>query len=217
MAKDADFDDTLMHVSGNLLKDNISKQVTIGTSYTRYWLPIFIMAIPFMAMLLDQFLTWFKKWRWLQTIVSIAFFAPLIYFSTNLTVLAGSENLFKVKENIYKYENLSQSINQLTEEDAVIIVDQMDKAVFPQRQVVVFLMNYEIFRPMPRLVKIHPVYYFTLMPSKDIEYINQRKIKEYNLRFEFVEDFELGSLYKLNSVEIKEELIEEGEESYEEE
>ena len=88
-----------------------------------------------------------------------------------------------MKKDLWEYYDKKAIISLYTEKNSLIITDRADKIFFPQRKVVSFMMNYDIFKDLPAVVKNIPVYYYTLMPQKDIDYINENKIKEYNLKF----------------------------------
>ena len=166
------------------IQDNISySEITIGNSYVRYWLSIYIFALPLMVL-------FFKKIFSTKVGKIIALFLSTIYilFSINIVMFCGEESILNVKKNILQYKEFSKEILQKTEVNSVIISKYEDKILFPERKVINFkYQNYEIFDNIAKIIDSTPVYYYNkLIGPKDIEYIKDRKIKEYGLKLESV-------------------------------
>ena len=184
--------------------DNINKEVSIGTSYVRYWLFAYIFTIPFMSLVLTEAWRIFRKYKfhYFSFAAFVLFFIPIAYFSVNLTYLDQRESLISVKNDLWSYYQDKILVTYFTPKDAIIITDRSDKIFFPDRKVISFMSNYAVFDDMPFLVKNADVYYYTMMPAKDIDYINSNKIKEKGLIFvNPIRIDEKNWLYKL--IEIK--------------
>ena len=114
--------------------DNINSQkITIGNSYLRYWLPIFIMGLPFVVLFLKNVarhlatalrgvspkamiclkMAGDKPPRYVCFLVSL--FLCFSVFMSALTVFAGEdEGIFYVKNNLLRYNNIKSEVLNLT-------------------------------------------------------------------------------------------------------
>ncbi len=183
---------------------------TIGNSYTRYWLPIYISLFPFVSIFIlkiKNIFFWIKKTQIRKLIGNLcsALIIIVIIFLSLKFVYAGSEEGLKYyfsKSRMAKIE-VGQVID-LTEKDAIIITEYHDKFLFPERKVIVGRfddnnMNKNYYRLATRV----PLYYYNFtLPDKDIEYLNERRLKDFNLNIKLVkninDDFSLYQLRVLN-------------------
>jgi hypothetical protein len=158
----------------------VLKNNTIGSSYMRYWVPLNILIIPFIAYLLYwiQNQLWPKILRYgLIGLILICLFA----FSWQMVFYTPGDGLLDQKKITETYYAQAKKVEILIEDNAVIISDRADKLFFPKKQTIVFDLNYSIFPILKRCGNEIPLYYFTLLPDKDIAYINERKIKAFEL------------------------------------
>jgi len=176
-------------------------KITIGTSYLRYWLPIFVFTLPFVAYGL------YAVWRVLEkrkikakAIAAVLFFLVLNLFVFDLVFAETDESIFAVKKNLEKYAEIRKKVLHITPENAIIITDRSDKIFFPKRKVVVFLGNYAIFDLTKKIIDSRPIYYYTHYPPADMNYLNEKKIKQ-NLNFVLKEKINDFYLYKLTENE----------------
>lgn len=211
---------------------------TIGNSYTRYWLPIYLGFIPFMSIFIiritrllipkyninlqfnanfiniinfdnfkNRILRNIKLPRrkflinGLKTIIIFIIMVLSIFF-----VLFGSEEgLYStvIKQNTARYEY--NEIIKLTETNSVLITMYHDKLFFPERKVIVGLFNDGAMNAKYAiLASMLPVYYYNFtLPKKDVEYLNNRKLKEVGLKIEKIrqitKDFSLYRLQKIDT------------------
>jgi 4-amino-4-deoxy-L-arabinose transferase-like glycosyltransferase len=194
---------------------------TIGNSYTRYWLPIYLMLLPLVALTIERvtrallFVSSKTKSRIRKIIAgglqSVAVLA--IAFIGIMFVLYGSEEGLAY---LY-YNNLAERANAekvfaLTEPGAIIITQYYDKFFFPERRIIMgTLPNDEILTAVQKLVDYYPVYYYNFyLNDKDVTYLNERKFSPYNLEMKLVKKvnakFGLYKLYEVkatSSVKIK--------------
>lgn len=164
--------------------DNLDpNKVTIGTSYVRYWLPIYIFSLPFAALIFLTILDIFKKKR-LRAFVGTVAALILFIYSANL-VFFGEEGLLKVKDNLWDYQEKSEIIKQLTEENAVIVADRNDKTVFPAQRVVSCLIaDCPKFQSLGKLIEHAPVYYYPSSPNFKVEEFNRKVLVKYGLEID---------------------------------
>lgn len=201
---------------------------TIGNSYTRYWLPVYLGSFPLVAFFLMRFSHGLlpeeggfvqKKKGLLSKILRRprkkvltlgvrAFFLGLIFIASVNFVMIGSEE--GLLYGFPRKRNASVQLKRvlkMTESDSVIITRYHDKLFFPQRKVIVgSLTDNNMNRIYKRLSFYLPVYYYSFtFPPRDIKYLNERKLKEAGLRIEKAgrvsEDFTLYRLLRRQSPE----------------
>jgi hypothetical protein len=173
------------------------RQITIGNSYTRYWLPIYLGLLPFVAMFINK-LTNFKN-----TILSIVSkFAIILFFVfTSFSFLwwGSDEGL------AYSYQKMNTARDELaqilclTENKSIIITKYHDKLFFPDRKVIVGLFDDEnMIKKYYALSEFLPIYYYNFsFPDKDLNYLNA-KLPKYGLKIRLIKKINYDfSLYKL--------------------
>ncbi|MFP4514755.1 MAG: hypothetical protein ACLFNO_01990 [Parcubacteria group bacterium] len=186
---------------------------TIGNSYTRYWLPIYLGSMPIIAIFFDRFSKYiFKQKKYLSNISRnglIALFIFIIYLLSFYFVIFGSEEglyytYFKFKKDQINVEK----VWKYTEHNSVIVTEFHDKLLFPERKVIRGLltdpnMNYYYAKVAEKL----PLYYFNFsFPEKDINYLNERKLPVHNMNIKLKKEISSEfSLYELYLIENKEE------------
>jgi hypothetical protein len=187
------------------------KDVTIGNSYTRYWLPVYLGAIPFAVFFLLRF-TWavfaredgedhgpdigwrgfwpnFLSWRKPRKAFSVAALRAVsvvifAFLSASFVFYGSKEGLvhsFLNQENSLKEY---REVMEATESNAVIITQYHDKLFFPARRVIVSLLSDPAMNQRYlKLLDHAPVYYYNFnLPDKDFEYLNERRLAESGLR-----------------------------------
>ncbi len=185
---------------------------TIGNSYTRYWLPIYLGAIPFVSYFLTRIVAKYHsniKFHILVNFLKLnKFFIQfvellilfLISFYSLYFVLYGSEEglVLSAKKQIDSKKEWAEILN-LTEGNAVIITRYHDKLLFPQRKVIVGLFDDKnMVAQYAKIAKYLPLYYYNFTLDKDdIDYLNKRRLGEVGLRIEKIKDIGNFTLYKL--------------------
>jgi hypothetical protein len=170
------------------------ERVTIGNSYTRYWLPIYIALIPFASSFILIF-TRIKKY------LSIPLVLAIMIISFNFVWRGSEEGLNIYLDNLRIAKAEMKKIEFLSEENAVIITEYHDKFIFPERKVIVGRFNdnrmNQIYYDLSGYL---PIYYYNFsLPEKDIEYLNNRRLKEFGLNISLVQEInENFSLYRIH-------------------
>ncbi len=202
-------------------------EITIGNSYTRYWLPVYLGAMPLAAFFISR-LSWalfakensesevevsvssnkFKnffipKWPSRNFLISStqAIFIIIIFFwSANFLIGGSQEGLIYVDFNNQVLKSEYDQVLKLTEPSAVIITRYHDKLFFPERKVIVnTLTDQQIDDLYRKLANFIPVYYynFTFAP-KDLAYLNSGKLKNSGLVLQKIKSTDdVFTLYKL--------------------
>lgn len=188
-------------------------RATIGNSYTRYWLPVYLGLLPFVSLTIIKFTNWVAELftekskrkshlvsASLRTIIILGVFALSLRF-----VLAGSEEglVFSALRQAAAKQELVDVL-AITEPESVIITEYHDKLLFPERKVIVgrFEKN-ELVENYAKLVTHLPVYYYNFtFPERDINYLNNRRLPEFGLRIEEIEPVTSAfTLYQLKKIE----------------
>lgn len=175
--------------------DNPDKSVTIGNSYTRYWLPIFVMITPLVAAALLKIASLAKG---LQPLVLAVGFIIVLVLSGNIVFFSSDDALWPMRARLVEAAVIHERVFELTELDSVIIVDRADKLFFPARRVRYPLRDETTYALMPKIVSEAPLYYYgIILPQTDLDYLNDEKLKGLGLGIKFVENFSKESLYKI--------------------
>ena len=177
-----------------------SKSRTIGNSYARYWLPIYLGALPLASYFFIKLTKLLRK----KVLVGSGrvLILTIIFFISLKFVFAGSaEGLIQsAKKQLASRFEYDQVLG-LTETRAVIITQYHDKLFFPERKVIVGLFNDDkAIKQYAILAKYLPVYYYNFtFPEKDYNYLNDKRLVKFNLRIDPVmqvtKDF---TLYRLS-------------------
>ncbi|MFA6215184.1 MAG: glycosyltransferase family 39 protein [Patescibacteria group bacterium] len=152
---------------------------TLGLSYVRYWLPLYLLALPFTAIGLLWLINLFKN-RW-QGLILFLLLAFLFYQSANLVLKDKPDSILPVRERILAYKLNALEVMKLTPTDSVIVTVRKDKVFFPERKVIhtfdALSLNQELTDTLPGLVKIAPVYYYALGQEPILEFTNGLKLE----------------------------------------
>lgn len=139
---------------------------TVGTSYTRYFLPIYVFALPLVVrgiVTLRQFFP--VQQRFIVTIVS---FILLLVHSYHV-VFTGPDGLSMLQKNIQQFYTERNNVLLHTPLDAIIVTDRSDKYIFPYRRVIVTAADEEqkALRAITMLLsKGYPLFWYTYVPEQ---------------------------------------------------
>lgn len=110
-------------------------KITIGTSYVRYFLPIYIFAIPYVAFFITRFGNNFSPSRRRAFLVLTT--VVLLAFSVNLTILDPQEGIIAQRANLGIYDRTAGKVLAVTEGRGVVLTFKGDKYLWPAQAVVV--------------------------------------------------------------------------------
>lgn len=176
--------------------DNPAREASIGTSYVRYWLPIYILSLPLVAFCLVKLLEFIRPAG--RKILVIVLGLIFILFGVNLAFFDKNDGLAYVAENVKTYIAINQAISSIIEPDAVLVVDRADKIFFPEHKVITPLRDDNTYKLIPKLAQILPLYYYGLpLTEEEINYIYQNKLDQNIIQFEKIGDFGAETLYRL--------------------
>lgn len=191
------------------------KSFTIGNSYTRYWLPIYLFFIPLGALFIVRISRLViepgegGKYHlhrlpifWSNTLQMVS--VLVISFASLIFVAFGSEEgLAYLADNNYNAKISSASVIELTSPSGVIVTQYHDKYLFPERKVLVGLLNDDNMNYYyAQLAKDVPLYYYNFsFAQKDLDYLNNTKLAKVNLQISLIKKVDHDfSLYKLSLV-----------------
>ena len=182
---------------------------TIGNSYTRYWLPIYLMMMPLAALALVRvsralvLMDRNSKHRLKALITNGLQATAILLFSASsiIFVMYGSEEGIAHLYYNNKMERVTaEKVFSLTEPGSIIITRYHDKFLFPERRVIMgVLPNEEIFVAVNKLVQKYPIYYYNFfLDEDDVRYLNERKLSNFDFKIQLVEKFNTRfGLYQL--------------------
>lgn len=172
---------------------------SIGTSFGRYWLPIYIFLIPFSGLLVSElgklFSTAYNNFSrnvnhqqesdptikgnffsgLVEASVIIGIILVLFCWSLNLVVFKTDESLWYWKVGITRNVYEARAIIKSTESNAIIVsYRQADKILFPERKVIPELAVTADYSALYNLTAAVPLYYLTYAPPATVSYISQR-------------------------------------------
>jgi hypothetical protein len=173
--------------------DNLAGVPSFAVSYTRYFLPIFVFATPFIAKAISMLYSYKKLGR--KFVISVMVF--LFLFSSSI-VFTRFEGLAMVKRNVVNYYQEKQVVLQVIPSDAVVITRYADKYIFPERKVITGFEEVYYQDAISQLLDVGiPVYLYDIALNKEEE-------SEFN-NFLEKNNIILGTvLYKNNDIELKE-------------
>ena len=157
--------------------------VSLNTSFLRYWLPIYVMGVPFIGVLVYWCIN-SLRWRWAKIILSAAAVLAFAYPSAGLVLTDTDESLMTVRNRMPAAGLERQAFVGLVPEDAVVITfPQADKVLFPaRRRLITALVNADDYRAVQRLVTEAPVYYYTFATAHEVEAIARRDFAAYGMQ-----------------------------------
>jgi len=169
--------------------------VTIGTSYVRYWLPMYLFSLPFLGFAFSYHL---KKYKLPSLILGCLVFLILCLSSWNLVMNGKEEGIFQVRQNLIEYRQIADGVFAVTEPYSIIIAGRLDKVFFPSRRVVFKLNTEADYARIRELIEIGwPIYLFDFtLSQEELTSINDRFFFQHNLVLEpSLIDFTTQSLY----------------------
>ncbi|MEI6836062.1 MAG: glycosyltransferase family 39 protein [Candidatus Falkowbacteria bacterium] len=189
---------------------------TIGNSYTRYWLPMYLMAIPLVALAIELGLKalffLFRKHSSYRALVfggaTVAVFLIAIS-SLNFLVFGSEEGLINLYYNTRVDKTIGDMVFSLTSQEAVIVTRYHDKVLFPERRIMIGVMDEEKYYPyIVKLLQYYPVYYFNFSYTPEaVTYLNKGRLAKYQLQMDLVKKtggrFALYKISKTNNQNAK--------------
>jgi hypothetical protein len=171
---------------------------TIGNSYTRYWLPIYLGAIPLASIFIIKICN-IKKWKYSKIILQSIAVLLIISWSIYFVIKGSEEGLLASSQKQRASFSEWQNVISQTEKNSIIITRYHDKLLFPERKVIVGLFDDDnMLKQYANLTTLMPVYYYNFtLPEKDLVWLNQRRLAKFNLTIKSKKQINNFSLYRL--------------------
>ncbi len=185
-----------MYYGSGVFVDVIHTDLTIGSSYVRYFLPISLLLIPFTV----QGIQWLSK-KFLTRFPLAGIGGLLVVFTvfSSWTVLYRSpESLVPAYHTLTRYAEIKKAVLELTAQKDVIVVERSDKIFFPDRKVVLNLRSPATLDVLPKLAKLGQVYYYGItIADAELPELN-RLLGQNKLKLSHIRSFENESLYRIS-------------------
>ncbi|MBI2551942.1 glycosyltransferase family 39 protein [Candidatus Uhrbacteria bacterium] len=150
-----------------LLRDRLDLLPSLGTSFTRYFLPLYLLTTPLAAYGLR--VIQFRRFGKILAVCAGIFF---LFFSARTLLWSSDENLVELNAVLRENIKVREHILSLTPADSIILTDRADKIIFPSREVVARFrdLTAEQFREL----RPYPLYYETILNEMDVAKENEQ-------------------------------------------
>lgn len=176
------------------IRDSTLAGPTIGSSYFRYWLPLFMFStlpVALAAVSLAKGRPRLKRWLFLVAALYVAVSSATVF-------LSRGEGLLAVRAETWRYAPLLAELKAVTPEGAVIVTDRSDKFLFPDRSVMVGLGDEGTIAALGKLAGRAPLYHFgTTLPECDMRWLNDERLPTVGLRIVPERAFGEETLYRI--------------------
>lgn len=174
--------------------DRFDGTPSIGTSFTRYIVPFYILTIPMIAYAL------FTLKRRGSSILVTFIVVLLVVSSLNLTFFKTDESLVRIVSVLKENQELQARMSAILPKDAVVLSDRSDKILFPEREVVTRFRKFH----QPDFEELYGLnlYYDTIADADVVDFENKYFWGPH--RLQAVNPVDLGyrhTLYKLELLE----------------
>jgi len=171
----------------------------IGISYVRYFLPIYILSLPFAAIFIGWLINLFRNKK-LRIVLGLFLALTFLGLTINVVYLAGNDNLVKTKQNILDYTDINKKVLALTEANAVIISQRSDKIFFPERKVI-GAWKIDDFANWVKLLDANvPLYYYA---TESVDWLDQLNSELFNYDLELTTETQIEGnnyLYRIDYI-----------------
>jgi len=113
-------------------------RIILGSSYLRYWLPIYVFSLPLIVLALENLGQLFTRKHW-RVLITLGYITLFTLFSVASTLQDPLQGLHQLKKNIRNEQLIAETVFQETHVQSIIISGFADKVFFPERRVVVSL------------------------------------------------------------------------------
>ncbi len=116
-------------------------EIILGSSYIRYWLPIYIFGLPILSYSLFYISKQFTH-RKARTILLVGFISAFFLLSIGKVFQDPLQGVTALRSYNKQNHSLVEKITAHTDENAIIVSGHADKIIFPHRKVIVTLSPY---------------------------------------------------------------------------
>ncbi len=159
------------------------RTVSLGTSYVRYFLPIYAFGVPLAALWIDRLVSAGRNA--VARAVIMAAVALLFAVPSARVVWQGTdESILQIRATLAEYRRQREAIKRYIPKDALVVTyPQLDKVLFPSyRRIIPALAVPEDFRSLARFVrKGEEVYFVHFAPPETAAAISRRAYEPYGI------------------------------------
>ncbi len=167
------------------ISDRIDLQnVSIGTSYVRYWLPIYLGMLPFLAYGMIR-LVGITARVWARPVIIGLFVLLMAVSGFRLVFNSTDESLMLLRSNIRDTQGKYLKLQENLPRDSIVVLGfkQADKIFFPQHsRIITELAVPRDYVAVRDLADYTNLYYYHFAPRDTIDYISKRDFEPYGLR-----------------------------------
>jgi len=160
----------LLYYGSWFFYNNLLARPLIGSSQVRYFLPLYILAIPpavyFLGVLFKRFTNDNFKF-----IAGATLGVAMFYWSLSSVWLAGPESLAAIRTTVKNYHQINKQVRSLTETEAVIISSYSDKIFFPKRRVIFYWQDPAYWENIRLIAQAAPVYFYSIDSGAELDFI----------------------------------------------
>jgi len=165
----------LLYGSWSIVDNPDPTAVTIGTSYVRYFLPVYIFSLPLISYFL---LRVFKINKIIRHIFILLILFSFFAMSLNIVFFDSEEGILKIENNILNYQQIADNVIKMTETNSIIIAEKNDKVFFPARRVIYKLNNEADYQAIDTLLQDDKIYWWRFkLNNDDLQYIENKNLK----------------------------------------
>jgi hypothetical protein len=155
-----------------------SNLISLGSSYVRYFLPVFVLGIPAIVWL---FLKMKKVYR-------IILFCLLIICSIFMVFYKNEESLNAINNQLLNNQKQVKEILEVINKDDIILMDiGTDKIIMPEHTRLIVHQNDIEWKEIKKILDYQKVYYFHHKEA-DLEVLNKEKFNPHGLKIEEVKN-----------------------------
>lgn len=157
--------------------DNVLGVASIGSSQVRYFLPVYVLLLPFVVLGIQYLYTLFSRRVWL-----LFFISCFLFLSSSVVVFGPPEGLFSMQKTVVGYVDWREQVLKRTPAQSVIVTRYADKYLIPFRKVIPgFSETYEFEAVKSLLEGNIPVFWFDVALSETDYQKKQEDIAQYQL------------------------------------
>lgn len=166
--------------------------MSIGVAYNRYWLPIFVLAMPFLVLGVDavsrRLPVHVRTWIW----------AGIILCGIAQTTVLGPDSLWALRMHSVEYTAVADWVMQQTTPDTVVIANREEKFVWPSR-IVWFQpdQTYDFATVVGERSPDQSFVWLTQLPSSHVADLQQRIFAPAHVELQLQSQFQSYALYVL--------------------
>jgi len=173
--------------------------VTIGGAFARYWLPIYLLFLPFVALFYEALKNAQKKY--LANLMLLI----LCLFSFYGVLWQHDDSLWAERKNLIAGIADRQAVSQVLSKNSILVIDRDDKYFFPHYRVLhlsTFTDSYALSAIHDLLLSGEPVFYYGFtFKNKEFNRINAEHLQFFHLRLKAFDLSARKSLYQFELYE----------------